>query len=292
MMKIRTLISFALLMLPVGLSAQVKDYAYGHSIDMQFGYTFSPSKVGGDAGTAMAFRDGASFDIRYSYFFGRHFGLFGQFTLAGASADDIHYFGALYQADGNKFKYEPYSEAYDKVLMPILSIGPAMRFDAGGWSVRPRLGIGAGSYLFQNMSYAKYNFSAVGTAPVFIDKSLANKQVEYLVDDTYEDNIHLVLSPSVQVKASVGYHFFFSFEVGAHILPSTLTYNVETYPGKSDYDPVTWVDAIYQSYNIDSYSKDYEHCIKTTESFIPAPLFYCSFGIGWEIGWNRNARRY
>lgn len=163
-------------MLPLAVSAQVKDYAYGHSIDMQFGYTVSPSKVSGDAGTAMAFRDGASFDIRYSYFFGRHFGLFGQLTLAGASADDIHYFGALYQADGNKYKYEPYSDAFDKVLMPILSVGPAMRFDAGGWSVRPRLGIGA-----RSSSRLKVND---GRSNTVLDEYLAGDVVCFYFFDT------------------------------------------------------------------------------------------------------------
>ncbi len=281
-----------LLLFSMNSFAQRKDFAYNHSIDLQIGYAFSPSKVNGEAGTARAYRDGTSLDLRYSYFTGRHFGLFGQFAIANVSADDIHYFGALHKADGYKYKYASNSVYYDDdLLFPLFSIGPVYRIDSGGWSLRTRIGLGSGCYGTQKMSYAKYDFASSESSPIYIDKILSDRKIDYLVEDIYKERFHFIMSPSIQLKASLSYHFYLSLEAGAHVLFSTMTYDVFEYQAKPNNNPSTWPEDTYQSENIDSFTKDYNKCNQSTESFVPAPLFYCNFGIGWEIGKNKNARR-
>lgn len=247
-MRPQAILIISLLLFSLESYAQRKDYAYNHSIDLQLGYAFSPSKVNGEAGTARAYRDGAAFDFRYSYFAGRHFGLFGQIAIANASADDIYYFGALHKADGNKYKYASYSQYYDEeLLLPIFSLGPVYRIDSGGWSLRTRIGLGTGNYQTQNMSFAKYDFASPESSPIFIDKNITDRKIDYLVDDIYKERFHFILSPSIQLKASLAYDFYLSLEAGAHVVFSSMTYDVFEYQAKSNYNPTTWTEAIYES---------------------------------------------
>ncbi len=80
-------------------------YAYGSSIDIQGGFVGMPYSISGDAGKAFGIDDGGEFQLRYSYFFRRHWGIFTSFSLLGTGVDDIDYFGTVNKADGGRYRY-------------------------------------------------------------------------------------------------------------------------------------------------------------------------------------------
>ena len=56
-------------------------YAYGSSIDIQGGFVGMPYAISGDAGTALGVGCGGEFQLRYSYFFQKHWGFLFLFPL-------------------------------------------------------------------------------------------------------------------------------------------------------------------------------------------------------------------
>ena len=57
-------------------------YAFGSTIDLQFGYSVMPYSVAGEARNAYGASSGSVFQMRYTYFFGRHFGAFASYSFA------------------------------------------------------------------------------------------------------------------------------------------------------------------------------------------------------------------
>ena len=59
-------------------------YAFGSTIDLQFGYSVMPYSVAGEARNAYGASSGSVFQMRYTYFFGRHFGAFASYSIREA----------------------------------------------------------------------------------------------------------------------------------------------------------------------------------------------------------------
>ena len=62
-------------------------YAYGNSLDLQGGLVGMPFSVSGDAGRAFGIGAGGEFNIRYSHFFWKHWGIFASFSYLGTTVD-------------------------------------------------------------------------------------------------------------------------------------------------------------------------------------------------------------
>ena len=56
-------------------------YAIGSTIDLQFGYSVMPYSVAGEARNAYGASNGSVFQMRYTYFFGKHFGAFASYSF-------------------------------------------------------------------------------------------------------------------------------------------------------------------------------------------------------------------
>lgn len=286
-------VAAALLLAALPVSAQRKSYAYGSSIDLQLGYAASPVTVKGEAGKAVSLSDGVDFNFRYTYFFGRRFGAFGQIGIADLNANAVRYFGALHKADGYKYCYAADSGAYnDFELAPVFAFGPAFRTDMGGWSFRARIGIGGASFFQYYDSYKRYSKTDSSVKPMYFERQMKGKTYDYLVDADIADGnkCRFMVTPSFQVKFSPAHHFYFSAEVGAYVMPSSLSFIVTEYSALPTYNPQNWAEAIYQSDDINHYQKDYTSGRNVTQTIAAPAVLYATFGIGWEIGWNRNYR--
>lgn len=296
-MKIKLLTAaVAALLLASGIEASAQGpYAYGTSIDIQAGYAVSPYLVNGDKRLALGLSDGAILDLRVTHFFGRHFGGFAQIGIAETSSKYLKYFDTVNRADGGRYQYEPGSSMFAALdLAPILLLGPVWRQDAGNWSFRYRLGLGAADVTVPDMEYARYDRGS-GT-PTFVNINIARKYADYMYDEYYDMDLtsgRFVLSPSVQMNYSPIPHFHLSAEVGANIIPARVDVCTTTTQGKKISDTDGWREAVDYFF---SYLSDYVTDSSTSQVRIDnmsiGSVIYLTFGIGWDIGFNRNHNGY
>lgn len=269
-------------------------YGYGHTIEMQLGWAGSPFAIDGEARRARGMATGADFDLRYSYFFGRHFGAYAQVEFAQTSASQEYFFGVVNRADGNKYKYsnefyKGYSDMKSRSYSPLVSVGGVYRLDFGQWSFRPRVGMGFGSFKDQGYSYMRMSRDGELKSQMFFDQTQVRPQLDYM--EAYfgrKRSPAFFLSLSAQLTYTIRNHFFFSVEAGLKDIPTTVAYVNETYKSKYAYNPQTWVEAVQESDYIGQYTKD--PSTVTSDAIAPSigSLLNLNFGIGWNIGWNRN----
>ena len=133
-------------------------YAYGSSIDIQGGFVGMPYAISGDAGTALGVGCGGEFQLRYSYFFQKHWGFFVSFSTFNVDIDDVGYFGTVNRSDGGRYRYGSlprgaYYNNYDgngryvfgrdnDFFAAAFQVAAAYRYDFGCWSLRPMSGVG------------------------------------------------------------------------------------------------------------------------------------------------------
>lgn len=274
-------------------------YAYGSSIDIQGGFVGMPYSISGDAGKAFGIGDGGEFQLRYSYFFRRHWGIFTSFSLLGTGVDDIDYFGTVNKADGGRYRYgsAPYelncvgagSNPYGRnngFFGAAFQVGIAYRYDFGGWSLRPMLGIGIGSRPENIFSYRQTPRD--GSAASAVSYHTAEYHPDYL-DEPVSDHssVAAVLSAAVQLTYTFNRHFYISFECGVKSFPNGTRYEKTVYQYKKAVEPANWAESVALSELENRYVVDMDSGISTTAR-LPFNFLDINFGIGWNIGRNRH----
>lgn len=253
-----TAAAFAALLCGHNAHAQLA-YGYPHSIDMQVGSTASLVKVDGLAQRSVGVSDGASFGIRYTGYMTRHFGLYAGLSFAGNDLNDERYFAIVNRADGNAYRYgsNHHYTPYNTNYAPIFTAGVASRFDFGQVSIRPRIGVGRTGFKMQNISYKM----ADNTGYEY-DVRVTQRQRDYLLDQNSQRLSSFMMEGSLQMTYTFFEHFYVSAEAGLQVIPEMMTIDVENgYTGKL-----------------------------TTHNMSIPDIANLKFGIGWNIGWNRNHR--
>lgn len=239
------------------------EYAYGSSLEIQTGFSTMPFAIKGDAQTALGLYGGGDFQLRYSYFPGKHWGFFTSFSVNGGSASDKNFFYTVNQADGDRFIYDQEHFFYSSnngYSAISFQLGAVYRYDFGRLSLRPRLGLGVADYDLNTISYTRAP-RAGGEIESFTYR-IGDKTIDYLPNRyTSNGRTSFVSSAALQMTYSIGSHFFISAECGAKAFLNDYYY----YRSVGD-----------------------ANTVRTESAILPRLLFNCNFGIGWNIGWNRN----
>jgi len=272
----------------------MQEYAYGSALELQGGFAGSIYNVNGEAGKASGLARGGEFKLRYTYYPGRHWGFFFDLTADNTSANGLNYFKVLNKADGAAYRYARngyygYGTFEDASLVAIQT-GLAYRYDFGQWSLRPRIGVGIGSYSTTSDSYVRYKRDDSGDA-TFHYTYMNNDSRDYIEGNptVYSGSSVpvLVTSASLQLTYSIGHHFFFSLEAGGKFCPTTIYGKRVTSQTKDAYNPQTWVEAVYDSELIGMKVEDPDTAVSENFSRMAGSMFNVNLGIGWNIGWNR-----
>ena len=114
-----------------------QEYAYGSSIDMQAGLVGMPFNYIGEVRTANGMSGGGEFQLRYTYFPGRHWGAFASWSYDGGLSDPRPFFSVVNRADGDMYKYsQDRSNWMDEAMgyrVNSLIAGVCYRYDTGQW---------------------------------------------------------------------------------------------------------------------------------------------------------------
>jgi len=278
-------------------SAQNLEYAYGHSIEILGGWAGTPFTVNVDARKATSIACGADFGGRYTYFFGKHFGIYGQLMLAGTDANERNYYSTVNKADGNKYSYNPYSSYVQESnsYSPTMTAGAAFRYDKGKLSVRPRVGVGFAIYDNDcDGTYIRYDRNDHTTPGSYYYTIYREPSYDYIVSDyssnTVCDMPTFLVQASLQLTYTIRTHFYFSAEAGCNYMTAPMEKVRGYYDAVSAYNPETWVDAVADSDYKDVVVPDYNHPHETSTMTRVGSLLYFNIGVGWNIGWNRNER--
>ena len=162
-------------------SENLQAYAYGSANDLQGGFAAVPFIIKGEARTASGISTGGESLMRYSYYFGRHFGIFASFSTDWTNLMGSDFLRTVNRADGQKYKYDPNSYDYMNVNLAAFIVGAGYRYDFGQWSLRPRIGIGYGSYYMDAFSYNRFRRDDPTNKPVHIEYEAGSKDYDYLV---------------------------------------------------------------------------------------------------------------
>ena len=298
---------FLILLMMVALTVQAQArrrsdvpqaYAYGSSVDVLGGFVGMPFSVSGDSGNACGIGAGGEFQMRYSHFFGKHLGAFVSFSILGTDIDDVSYFGAVNRADGGRYRYgrltnDIYSFRNGAELFgcdnsfsaAAFQIGAAYRYDFGGWSLRPMVGIGVGSLRGNSFSYRR--IPRDGSAPTGVTYRVTESYLDYM-EEPVSDNksITAVLSASLQLTYTFNRHFYISAECGFKCFPNSFNYEKVSYQFKKAFEPTNWAESVAWSELGDRYVLDMDSAVSTAAR-LPFNFLNINFGIGWNIGMNR-----
>ncbi|MDE6871505.1 MAG: hypothetical protein K2J62_05205 [Bacteroidales bacterium] len=257
-----------------GYAQKKKDilpYGYGNTVELSAGPSWTIGSRYPNA-LSMASSSGCAFNMRYSYFFDRHFGIYAGFNLMEQGLSSGEYFslldkGAAYQARNCRI-LEDYAG---------VSIGGVYRYDFGRWSLRPRVGIGYTSYSTFDFDY--YRFGP--------DVNLDPEHIYIMYPACNKD--YVSIEASVQVCFTVGRHFFFMAEAGAVAVPGRIESRQQTYETRTP-PPSSWNEALLETYK----NKRLDTVLISDNSRTNpvGSLVYVRFGIGWNIGFNRNTNNY
>lgn len=268
-------------------------YAYPTTVELSLGYAGAPYQVNGDAGRAFGMMNGVSAFFRFTGMFTKHFGGFFQIGVSGGNASDLGYFGTLNRADGDKYRYG--GEGPDFEYLPMLLAGPMVRFDFNRLSIRPRVGMGVTWFSTYENSYYRIGRDAdYRTAPAtYFHNYYSHPANDYLVENgSYSDNYFIpsfVVAPSLQLTYTPKTHFFLSFEAGYNIATRKMAKTIYRAESVDAYNPETFVEELYLSDRIGTWMEGPSSIVDKIEGRI-ADSFYLNFGIGWNIGHNRNQK--
>ena len=275
-----------------------QQYAYGSSIDIQGGFVGMPYSISGDAGAALGLGCGGEFQMRYSHFFQKHWGFFVSFSALGTEISDVNYFGTVNKADGGRYRYgrltnDIYSfrngidlfDCDNSFSAAAFQIGAAYRYDFGGWSLRPMVGVGVGSLYGNSFSYRR--IPRDGSAPTGVAYRVTESYLDYMAEPVSDNNsVTAVLSASLQLTYTFNRHFYISAECGFKCFPNSFNYEKVTYQFKKAFEPNNWAESVAWSELENRYVIDMDSAVSTVAR-LPFNFLSVNFGIGWNIGMNR-----
>lgn len=266
------------------------DYAYQNTLEF-FG---GPSWIFGHYDNLMdkglgcfgkGVTDGANFQLRFSHFFGRKWGGFVQFSFSPIYGEEKKLGKRMMddsQVQGDKWSVIDWCDwghygggcTYGDAI-----VGVVYRYDFGNhWSLRPRVGIGYRSMgvwggdetISRNINpnvteHYHYVFSICDRHGNEIDRSRTRRWA---------------CKSSLQLQFTPRHHLFFSAEVGwsstmGHLYQSTTRHHY--------FEEEAHVEGLYRRNEITISRDQRVNRVRQMGNFLDL-----SFGIGWNIGWNRN----
>lgn len=270
-----------------------QEYAYGSSIDMQAGLVGMPFNYIGEVRTANGMSGGGEFQLRYTYFPGRHWGAFASWSYDGGLSDPRPFFSVVNRADGDMYKYsQDRSNWMDEAMgyrVNTLIAGVCYRYDTGQWSIRPRLGIGAAYSELSSTPFVRMDRETDQPLKQYCFSEVAPKE-DFYADGDYSTHWGFAAYAGLQATYTFRHHFYLSLECGFKAFTSAMKYSRMEYDFVPAYHPDNWPEAVAQDQLRNSWEVDMDSCV-TSRANRPWALLNINFGIGWNIGWNRNASR-
>lgn len=301
MKRIFVLLAAIVLVLPLWARREPnvpQAYAYGVSLDVQGGYVLMPYSFYGEKRTALGIETGGEFQLRTTYFIGKHWGMFASFSYLSADMDDVAYFWTVNRADGGRYRYGrlPDSGYYsgsnrlsvdNDFSAAVFLVGAAYRYDFGGWSLCPRVGVGITNFSGDFKSYQR--IPRDGSDPTVVGfKQIASSYPDYLAQPDLLDkkNISPAFSLSLQLCYTFNRHFYISAECGFKSFPNELRYSKNVYEFKKSFEPSNWAEAVglseLEKRQIIDWGSE-----KISRTRLPFNFLNFNFGIGWYLGRNR-----
>ncbi|MGN0190230.1 MAG: hypothetical protein ACI39U_01110, partial [Candidatus Cryptobacteroides sp.] len=238
---------------------------------------------------------GCEGQLRYSYFISKHWGIFASLSADLASSGGTGYFRTLNYADGDKYKYSPCrnTSVLDYCLNSAI-VGGVYRFDFGHWSLRPRVGIGIGSFEISSGGYERFSRTDDSAFPDYTTYSVNVKEQDFLMAGSsfyrYRSDWALVGYAGCQICYTFKRHFFLSAEIAVKGWYSpNITLTKKVVPAVTAYAPENWAEAVYTYDCRDSYKYNWDD-VTETEASLPWAMCSVQIGVGWNIGWKRNDR--
>lgn len=271
-------------------------YAYNHTIDLFLGpsknlTSYNQLMDGGAARFGKNFDSesqlGMQLNLRYTEFVSRHWGIYTQFQISNYLMGDEMAIARLEEFENvshGTFRDLTASDWYRwGATYAQMMTGATYRYDVSRWSFRARVGLGYRSHSNRGTpTLGYYDLRLVeGVVP---EKTLYVYNVlEYAFDlcNSQGERIdHRVrgfaYGSSLQVTFTPRRHFFFSIEAG---WTGTLGHVHQS---------VTRTSAVYEGYDhwpdqIKGYSQ-----ARLVQRARMGNFLDMNFGVGWNIGWNRN----
>ena len=271
-------------------------YGYNHTLEIGIGNGHnlkSYSKLP-DKGTALFGHDawGIDVDIRYTRFFSSHWGAFIHLNALSLGNEDYKLEKPLseYYNHGSKEVRVGNDDfecgfGYDNgASYGMHMLGVVYRYDIGRWSFRPHFGIGR---IHQHDSTSDFYVVDTSTDDKFEWVSLTT------VNKMGKRHAHFnafAYSPSIQITFSPRRHFFFSAEMEWTGTIGHLYQHTKALQCKAT-EPQDWKPESDGFFFIPSYEY---HGVKTDDHLDRVQMgnfIQFRFGIGWNIGHNRNVRK-
>ena len=280
----------------VAQEANVKPYAYGHSLDFMYGDNFSPYKIDRAVNSAKGHAVGGNFDIRYTTYVLPWVGAYVQLGVARAKESATGYLGTFNDADNGLYSYKAYKigsynpgkgKMINTGFGPYVLLGAAFRYDISRFSIKPRIGIGNGKYLSRQYAYERLVKDGYSEAPTVYYYSMYNDPCEYIIDSKREEaktKSATIMATSLQVSYTFNDHFYFSVEGGLKYSPTRIKILERVYTAKTDYDPQNWAQAVYDSSKRGDWEFDKNDYEESTRTQRIGGSSYIQFGIGWNFG--------
>lgn len=252
-----------------------QEYAYGHALDLKGGYAGRFFRIPGSEGSVLCKGDGSNWAIRYTFYPGDHWGVYASGALGSTDMDDRDLYARKY-ASVNDSRYSYFSGrsywGFADLFSASLVAGAAYRYDFGQWSLRPRAGLGCALLLESH-----------GSNLYRVDRNDHGKRPEF-VGLFMADGRSLMCQASLQLTYTICHHFYFSLEAELNALPNRMTY-WETVR------ETILPDEHYEDYPVRPVYIPEGKIISKNEFQHSAGLCWnISFGVGWNIGFNRYER--
>lgn len=267
------------------------EYAYQNTLEI-FG---GPSWIFGNYDNLMdkglgcfgkGVTDGANFQMRYSYFLGRKWGGFVQFSFSPIYGNSGKLKRCLMEdrgLQGDEWYVNDYYCDWGRqgggCVYADAIVGVVYRYDFGNrWSLRPRLGIG---YRSMNIKGGDDIISRDITPNL-----TEHYQTLYGICDGFGDvsgrsrTRRWACKTSLQLQFTPRRHLFFSAEVG---WSSTLGHLYQSTVYRHWFTEEVYLDGTYRYQDLEVVKDRRVNRVRQMGNFLDL-----SFGIGWNIGWNRN----
>ena len=170
-----------------------------------------------------------------------------------------------------------------------LIAGVCYRYDTGQWSIRPRLGIGAAYSELSSTPFVRMDRETDQPLKQYCFSEVAPKE-DFYADGNYSTRWGFAAYAGLQATYTFRHHFYLSLECGFKAFTCAMEYSRMEYDFVPAYHPDNWPEAVAQDQLRNSWEVDMDSCV-TSRANRPWVLLNVNFGIGWNIGWNRNASR-
>lgn len=281
----------AALLISLSASAQDSDYTYNHNVEISGGASFGLYSVAGKTCTARAFAPGRDWNLRYTWFPTKMFGVYAQLGEMSFQASDDQFFSTANIADGGTYRYRfvQTGESYQTAFTPLAMAGVAMRFDFGALSLRPHVGAGYAVYTPDDYSYIRQSRDNT-SATYFVKKAdMKGQKKNYLVVDATNVNAThnmnaMMLSANLQVVYNTPHSIYLFAELGGYYSPTKMSSTLTVTGSKKQYEPDSWMDEAAFYDLTDLWIADPATQASKTISHSPITSLYFNLGVGINLG--------